>query len=212
MGERELELLFGELRHPDADRIERELLAGGATPAAARLATVLGQLVEEIEKRDLVPLLGLEFVFRLQVSLVVLWALGDEWTRQVIERAHARAIEKVLAWLEGEVAEIRWSSGRKWAKPPRVVVAAFGHFDNRDGFPLLHHHLLLLNRALRADGTWYALDTIRLYQHAVAAGTLYTLAMTTEVCEELGLATVPREVTPGLRPVMEIAGPAFPPR
>lgn len=40
----------------------------------------------------------------------------------------------------------------------------------------------------------------------MAAGTLYTLAMTTEVCEELGLATVPREVTPGLRPVMEIAG------
>lgn len=40
----------------------------------------------------------------------------------------------------------------------------------------------------------------------VAAGTLYTLAMTTEVCETLGLATVPREVTPGLRPVMEIAG------
>ncbi|MEU6010894.1 hypothetical protein [Streptomyces sp. NPDC047453] len=30
--------------------------------------------------------------------------------------------------------------------------------------------------------------------------------MTTEVCEELGLATVPREVTPGLRPAMEIAG------
>lgn len=40
----------------------------------------------------------------------------------------------------------------------------------------------------------------------VAAGTLYTLTMTTEVCEELGLATVPREVTPGLRPVMEVAG------
>ncbi|WP_308048544.1 relaxase domain-containing protein [Streptomyces sp. TRM72054] len=26
------------------------------------------------------------------------------------------------------------------------------------------------------------------------------------MCEELGLATVPREVTPGLRPVVEIAG------
>ncbi|MFE3830861.1 relaxase domain-containing protein [Streptomyces sp. NPDC059092] len=50
------------------------------------------------------------------------------------------------------------------------------------------------------------MDTVRLYRHVVAAGTLYTLAMTTEVCEELGLATVPREVTPGLRPVMEIAG------
>jgi conjugative relaxase-like TrwC/TraI family protein len=206
VGERELELLFGQLRHPDADRIERELLADGADPVLARLATVLGQPVEEIEQRDLVPLLGLEFVFRPQASLLVLWALGDERTREVIERAHQRAIEKVLEWLEDEVAEIRWSSGRKRAKPPGLVVAAFRHFDNRDGFPLLHHHLLLLNRALRADGTWYAVDTVRLYQHAVAAGTLYTLAMTTEVCEELGLATAPREVTPGLRPVMEIAG------
>ncbi|MEU1906008.1 relaxase domain-containing protein [Streptomyces hygroscopicus] len=53
---------------------------------------------------------------------------------------------------------------------------------------------------------WGALDTFRLYRNVVAAGTLYTLAMTTEVCEELGLATVPREVTPGLRPVMEVAG------
>ncbi len=59
-----------------------------------------------------------------------------------------------------------------------------------------------------ADGEpkWGALDTTRLYKHVVAAGTLYTLAMTTEVCEELGLATVPREVTPGMRPVMEVAG------
>jgi hypothetical protein len=51
-----------------------------------------------------------------------------------------------------------------------------------------------------------ALDTRRLLQHVVAAGTLYALTMTTEVCEELRLATVPREVMPGLRPVMEIAG------
>ncbi|MGW3168461.1 relaxase domain-containing protein [Streptomyces sp. NPDC001142] len=50
------------------------------------------------------------------------------------------------------------------------------------------------------------LNTFRLYRNVVAAGTLYTLAMTTEVCEELGLATVPREVMSGLRPVMEIAG------
>ncbi len=56
------------------------------------------------------------------------------------------------------------------------------------------------------EPVWGALDTFRLYQHVVAAGTLYTLTMTTEVCEERGLATVPREVTPGLRPVMEIAG------
>ncbi|MFJ2899014.1 relaxase domain-containing protein [Streptomyces sp. NPDC087218] len=29
------------------------------------------------------------------------------------------------------------------------MVAAFRHFDNRDGFPLLHDHCLILNRVQR---------------------------------------------------------------
>lgn len=204
--ERQMELVFGQLRHPDADRIERELLDDGADPEAARLATVLGQPIEEIEGRKATPLFALDYTFRAQASLIVLWALGDDHTRRVIERAHERAIATALRWLEDEVAETRWSSGRQRAKAPALVVAKWRHWDNRDGFPLLHDHCLVLNRAQRPDGSWYALDTVRLYQHVVAAGTLYTLTMTTEVCEELGLATVPREVTPGLRPVMEIAG------
>ncbi|MFJ1717107.1 MobF family relaxase [Streptomyces sp. NPDC088260] len=206
VSERQMELVFGQGRHPDADRIERELLDDGADPETARLATVLGQPVDEIERRKATPLFALDFVFRPQASLVVLWALGDDHTRQVIERAHERAIETVLRWLEDEVAQTRWSSGRKRAKAPALVVSQWRHFDNRDGCPLLHDHCLILNRAQRPDGTWAALDTRRLYQHIVAAGTLYTLTMTTEVCEELGLATVPREVTAGLRPVMEVAG------
>ncbi|MFJ1930439.1 MULTISPECIES: MobF family relaxase [unclassified Streptomyces] len=206
VAERQMELVFGEGRHPDADRIERELLDDGADPATARLATALGQPVEEIERRKATPLFALDFVFRPQASLIVLWALGDDRTRRLIERAHERAVAATLAWLEDEVAEVRWSSSRQRAKSPALVVAAFRHFDNRNGFPLLHEHCLILNRAQRPDGSWYALDTVRLLQHVVAAGTFYTLTMTTEVCEELGLATVPREVTPGLRPVMEVAG------
>ena len=210
VSERHMELLFGQCRHPDADRIERGLLDDGADPVTARLATVLGQPIEEIEQRGQTPLLALDFTFRPQASLIELWALGDDRTRRIIERAHERAIAKALRWLEDEVAETRWSSGRGRAKTPALVVAAFRHFDNRDGFPLLHDHCLILNRVQRRgdDGepVWGALDTFRFYRNVVAAGTLYTLAMTTEVCEELGMATVPREVTPGLRPVMEIAG------
>ncbi|MFE5199025.1 MobF family relaxase [Streptomyces sp. NPDC056601] len=204
--ERQAELLFGQGRHPDADRIEREHLADGVDPETARLATVLGKPIEEVRKRKQNPLLAVDFVFRPQASLIVLWALGDDYTRRVIERAHEQAIATVLRWLEDEIAETRWASGRKRAKAPALVAAVFRHWDNRDGFPLLHDHCLILNRVQRPDGTWSALDTRRLYQHVVAAGTLYTLTMTTEVCEELGLATVPREVTPGLRPVMEIVG------
>lgn len=204
--ERQMDLVFGEVRHPDADRVERELLDDGAEQEAARRATVLGQPIEEIEQRKQTLLIALDFVFRPQASLVVLWALGDARTRRIIEWAHQRAISKTPRWLEGEVAEVRWASGRQRAKAPALVVAAFRHYDNRNGFPLLHEHCLILNRAQRPDGSWYALDTVRLYKNVVAADTLYTLELTTEVCEELGLATVPREVTPGLRPVMEIAG------
>ncbi|MFB6814466.1 MobF family relaxase [Streptomyces sp. NPDC056347] len=210
VSERQMELVFGQGRHPDADRIEQHLLDDGADAATARRATVLGQPIEEIEARKQTPLIALDFTFRPQASLHVLWALGDAHTRRVIERAHERAIDRALRWLEDEVAETRWSSGHGRAKTPALVVAAWRHFENRDGFPLLHEHCLILNRVQRldADGdpVWGALDTYRLYRHVVAAGTLYTLAITTEVCEELGLATVPREVTPGLRPVMEIAG------
>lgn len=34
--QRQMELVFGQGRHPDADRIERELLDDGADPATAR--------------------------------------------------------------------------------------------------------------------------------------------------------------------------------
>lgn len=204
--ERQMELLFGEGRHPDADRMERELLDDGEDPETARLATVFRQPIEEIEQREQIPLLALDFVFRPQASLAVLWALGDARTRRVIERAHERAVAATLRWLEDEVAETRWASGRRRAKAPALAVAAFRHFNNRNGFPLLHEHCLILNRVQRPDGSWYELDTVRLYKHIVEADTLYTLEMTTEVCEKLGLATVRREVTPGLRPVMEIAG------
>lgn len=81
----------------------------------------------------------------------MLWALGDARTRRIIERAHERATAKALRWLEDEVAETRWSSGRERAKTPALVVAAFRHFDNRDNFPLLHDHCLILNRVQRLD-------------------------------------------------------------
>ncbi|MEU9464412.1 MobF family relaxase [Streptomyces sp. NPDC058322] len=200
---------FGDGRRPARQPMkdaERELLDDGVVSETARPATVLGQPIEEIEARKQTPLLALDLVLRPQASLNVLWALGDGRTRRVIERAHERAIATVLRWLEDEVAQTRWSSGRWRERAPALVVAKWRHFDNRDGCPLLHDHCLIANRVQRPDGSWYALDTVRLLQHVVAAGTLYTLTMTTEVCEKLGLATVPREVTPGLRPVMEIAG------
>ncbi|MEU4730777.1 relaxase domain-containing protein [Streptomyces sp. NPDC023588] len=72
--------------------------------------------------------------------------------------------------------------------------------------PLLHDHLLLSVKGQRLDGKWGSIHTLALHENTVAASALYNELVAAEVCEALGLATEPRTVTPGRRPVMEIAG------
>ncbi|MCX4523861.1 relaxase domain-containing protein [Streptomyces anulatus] len=198
--ESQLRNLYGERgRHPYADRIEADRLAQGASPTEAYRAGALGRRV---------TVTGVDFVFRPQPSIYLLWALGDEETRLVIEAGHERAIVRVLEWIEDEVAVIRYGAdGIYRVRPPGGLVAArFRHYEARSGRPLLHDHLLLSVKGQRLDGTWGSVHTTALYENTVAASALYNELVAAEVCEELGLATEPRTVTPGRRPVMEIAG------
>ncbi|MGW7230741.1 MobF family relaxase [Streptomyces cyaneofuscatus] len=198
--EAQLRNLFGERgRHPDADRIEAARLAAGDSPKKAYRAGALGRRV---------TVTGVDFVFRPQPTIYLLWALGDDETRRVIEAAHERAIVRVLEWIEDEVAVIRYGKdGIYRVRPPGGLVAArFRHYEARSGRPLLHDHLLLSVKGQRLDGTWGSVHTLALHENTVAASALYNELVAAEVCEELGLATEPRTVTPGRRPVMEIAG------
>ncbi|WSQ15877.1 relaxase domain-containing protein [Streptomyces sp. NBC_01231] len=198
--EAQLRNLFGERgRHPYADRIEADLLAKGASAKKAFKAGALGRRV---------TVTGVDFVFRSQPTIYLLWALGDEETRRVIEAAHERAIERVLEWIEDEVAVIRYGKdGIYRVRPPGGLVAArFRHYEARSGMPLLHDHLILSVKGQRLDGKWGSIHTLALHENTVAASALYNELVAAEVCEALGLATEPRIVTAERRPVMEIAG------
>lgn len=126
----------------------------------------------------------------------------------MIEVAHERAIVRVLEWIEDEIAVIRYGKdGIYRVRPPGGLVAArFRHYEARSGMPLLHDHLLLSVKGQRLHGTRGSIHTTALHESTVAASALYNELVAAEVCEELGLATEPRTVTPGRRPVMEIAG------
>ncbi|MEE6269176.1 MobF family relaxase [Streptomyces diastatochromogenes] len=197
--EAQLRHLFGEGRHPHADRIEADELVAGKKPAAARRAGALGRRVK---------VTGVDLVFRPQPTLTLLWALGDEETRRAIEAAHERAIAVVLAWIEDEAALIRLGAqGVYRVRPPHGLVAArYRHYEARSGMPLLHDHLLLSVKALRPDGKWGSMHSEVLYENAVAASALYNEIVMAEACEVLGMASEPRTVTAGRRPVMEVAG------
>ncbi|MFI5808360.1 MobF family relaxase [Streptomyces sp. NPDC051561] len=212
--ERQAELLLGEGRHPDADRIERELLAAGESPARARRATVLGRPIEhnqspETEKaKERTPWLAMDLVFRAPSTAQIAWALMDDEHRQVLERCQDIARDKTLAYLEDSVAQIRRGSGGKHREHVRdgLLVAVFRHYEARGGRPLLHDHAVVSIRVRRPDGTRGNLSADSMLEHIVAAGTLYSLHFMEEVSARLGWAWEPREVTPGRRPVMEVAG------
>ncbi|MFG2878873.1 MobF family relaxase [Streptomyces sp. NPDC048337] len=214
--ERQAELLLGEGRHPDADRIECERLEAGDTPAKARRATVLGRPIEHNqspeteEAKQRTPWLGMGLVFRPPSTAHIAWALTDDETRLVLELCQDIARDKTLAWLEDAVAEIRWKSGGKNRARVRdgLIVAVFRHYESRavESRPLLHDHAVVSIRARRPDGTWGNQTADALMTHIVAADALYTLHFMEQVSARLGWAWEPREVTPGRRPVMEIAG------
>ncbi|WP_432043500.1 MobF family relaxase [Streptomyces cadmiisoli] len=218
VSERQAELLLGEGRHSDADRIERERLAQGKSPVQARRATVLGRPIEhnrspETDRaKERTPRLGFDLVFRPPPTAHVAWALGGEKARLVLELCQDIARDKTLAWFEDAVAEIRWGSGGKHRKPVRdgLIVAVFRHYESRaaESKPLLYDHAVVSIRARRPDdkGTWGNLSADSLMTHIVAADTLYLLYFMEAVSARLGWAWEPREVTPGRRPVMEIAG------
>ncbi|MER7810372.1 MobF family relaxase [Streptomyces sp900116325] len=203
--ERQAELLLGEGRHPDADRIEAALLEAGDDPAKARRATVLGRPIEHIKGPHIEsPWLALDLVFRAPPTAQSAWALVDDATRRVLELCQDIARDKTLARVEESVAQIRWGSGGKHRAPVKdgLIIAVFRHYESRAGKPLLHVSV----KARRPDGKWGNVSTADILDNIVAAGTLYTLYFMEEVSARLGWAWEPREVTPGKRPVMEIAG------
>jgi conjugative relaxase-like TrwC/TraI family protein len=192
--EAQLPNLFCEGRHPQADQ-----LAAGKKPAPARRAGALGRRVK---------VTGFDLTFRPQPTITLLWALGDEETRRAIEAPHERAIAAVLPWIEDEAAIIRvGAQGVYKVRPVHGLVAArFRHYEARSEMPLLHDHLLLSAKVQRPDGKWGSAHSEVLYEHVVAASALYNELVMAEVCEALGLASEPRKVTAGRRPVMDVAG------
>lgn len=154
---------------------------------------------------------GFDLQFAPAKSVSTLWALGDDETRRAVEAAHEAAIDRTLGWIEKQalatrtgtngVAQIDVAGG--------LVATRFRHHDSRAGDPQLHDHVVIANkvRSRNVDGEkWRTIDGRLLYRLSVAASEHYNSAVLEEVCTRLDVTVQTREVTPGKRPVAEIAG------
>ncbi|MGZ2356660.1 RHS repeat-associated core domain-containing protein [Streptomyces sp. 372A] len=142
MSERQAGLLLGEGRHPDADRIERQLMAARESPARAWRATVPGRPIEhnaseETEKaKKRIPWPAMDLVFRPPPTAHIAWELCDDEHRRVLELCQEVAQDKTLEWLESSAAQIRWGSGGKHRRPIRggLIVACITTGSMDTGF------------------------------------------------------------------------------
>ena len=159
---------------------------------------------------------GYDLVFTPVKSASILWGLHpDPQVRKVIGEAHAAAVASALTLIEEHAAFTRTGkAGIAQVDTLGLVAASFDHFDNRNGDPNLHTHVVVANKVRVHDGQdsvkgerWRSLDARALYRMTVAASEHYSTAFQQQVTARLGAVFAQRGDTLGLRsPVMEISG------
>ncbi|WP_236788081.1 MobF family relaxase [Amycolatopsis sp. GM8] len=153
------------------------------------------------------PVSGFDLVFAPAKSVSLLWALGDRWLREQVERAHHDAWRAALAYGEREAAFTRVGAGGvAQVDTSGFVATAFDHRDSRAGDPHLHTHVAVANRVLAGDGKWRTVDGQQLFKAAVSISETYNAMLEQLMTERLGVAWAKRSVGPGKQAVHEIAG------
>ena len=134
---------------------------------------------------------GWDLTFSAPKSVSVLWGLGDEATRLRVEEGHQRAVDAALRYVEEEaVIGRRGKGGRSWEQA-KAIFAVFDHGTSRAQDPALHSHALLLNIALRDDGTTGTIHSKPCYEHKMAAGAVYRAELASWLEQEMGIRTEP---------------------
>lgn len=140
---------------------------------------------------------GIDLTLSAPKSVSVIYALAGPATRRAIEDAQHIACEATIGFLERNAAFCRrGKNGLQLERASSLTVASFRHGEARpiahdDGRvfadPNLHTHEVILNCAVRKDGTIGALDARHLFANKMATGAVYHLALASEL-EKLGFS------------------------
>ena len=151
---------------------------------------------------------GFDLTFSLSKSISVLWALGDEETKEVIAKCHHKAIEFVVSYAETEVFCSRsGTNGIVSEDLTGVIAAAFTHFTSRADDSQLHDHVVIWNRARSvSDGKWRTLDSRAIFKATTTLSELHQGVLSDLLTAELGVGWEARERRHSTKPRYEITG------
>lgn len=134
---------------------------------------------------------GWDLTFSVPKSVSIAWALSSLDIRREIETAIFTATQHSISYLERYAAQTRRGHGGKYREKADLVVAAFPHSTSRALDPQFHIHCLVMNIAVRADGTTGTIDSKRLYDYKMTAGALFRSKLAFELRHRLGLLSEP---------------------
>ena len=153
------------------------------------------------------PVAGFDLTLSISKSISVMWALGDDETRHVIEKCHRQAIEFVLNHAEREVFCSRsGTNGIVSEDVTGVVAASFTHFTSRADDCQLHD-LVVWNRARSvSDGKWRTLDSKAIFKATTTLSELHQGVLSDLLTAELGVGWEARRRRYSSKPRYEITG------
>ncbi|HEY8083320.1 MAG TPA: MobF family relaxase [Solirubrobacterales bacterium] len=139
------------------------------------------------------PVLGFDVRFSAPKSVSILYALGDEATRERVLAVMNEAVRQGLSHLEHEACFVqRGKGGERLERGEGFTGMAFRHRMSRAGDPALHVHVVISNltRAV-SDGKWLSLASPKgrspLWPHGKSAGVVFQAALRSEFLREFGL-------------------------
>lgn len=115
---------------------------------------------------------GWDCTFSAPKSVSLAWAFGDEKTRQSLEAAHSKAVERALDYTQHDTSAFTnkdRAGENAGAAADKLLVATYQHGASREGDPQLHSHCIVMNMATREDGTTAALDMDMRWKMAIGA-------------------------------------------
>lgn len=116
---------------------------------------------------------GWDLTFSTPKSVSAVWAVADPELRQQIEDAHEHAVREAKKYLDQNAGFTRRGKGGEELEQVSLIGIEYQHATSRAEDPHLHSHLLIVNVAKRSDGSLGTIDSRPLYQHRMAAGSLY---------------------------------------
>ncbi len=130
---------------------------------------------------------GWDLTWSAPKSVSVAWSQASPETRLAIEACLRRAVSAGIAYLEEVGAVTRRGLDGLVHEKARLLFGAFLHSTSRAQDPQLHVHTILLNVAIRRDGTTGTVEPKLLYRHQVVAGTLFRAELALALELDLGL-------------------------